>query len=668
MAPDCTRNTTGPAFIETQEFFITYCITFVFLMLCVVPVRVQIADILCKLFHFNIFYSILRKILCIGNITLRLYWVACECGHSQAPKPKSHKEEREQDQQPLQSALPLKDEYLVETQTRQTLVIEDDSSLLAPLTIDEPECKETIQMEKQPESTTDMILEGETLISQVMLLLGTTPSENTQIHHRNTPEDISDILGTRVYKRYVDTPLQTLDGIIVNQPKHFLPLAEEAKRITEEITIEKINKQWAGIPQEQLLNQSFNDQLNSIQILVQLVPLQLAKEHLPADIIDILERLGKADNIPFNQLYYIAENCADCYYSKVIKTFVTLLKCQFADQQLLLVNTARSLKFLKDYTDHQGQIWKIFQKHQMIPDDIKDLHFHIDDFKNGIEKEFAILKEATHKNVENFQSSLSLQQTYSTSLCSHVNNIYNKLVESQHMNTGDMIQIEAPDFDPDIDEALPISTAQRTNDPVTQGSVTPILKSAEKVTEGRTPAPSCIDVDTQEVDWPDVIPVEIPPQNDQQREQSIPTELTYPKLGPAEIPQLEDNSEGEQYQDLETYLSHHNTFEASEGIRRDYRSRLLSLDDDKYYQEIDRVYQTYETPQAQDYRLANQAPGPHQTTQELMQIFGKGRGQAHREELHGHRPFSARTRLLQSCIKRKIRKTQWMRQRHANAQ
>ena len=299
-------------------------------------------------------------------------------------------------------------------------MIEDNSSPLTPLTIDEPERKETLQTKKQLESTKDTILEGETLVSQVTPLLGTTPSKNTQIQHRNMPEDISDILGTRVYKRYVDTPLQTLDGIIINQPKCFLPLAEEAKRITEEIRIEKINEQWAGIPREQLLNQSFNNQLNSIQILEQLAPLQLAKEHLPADIIDILERLGKADNIPFNQLYYIAKNCADLYYSKVIETFVALLKCQFANRQLLLVNTARSLKFLKDYADHQGQIWKIFQKHQMIPNDIQDLHFHIDDFKNGIEKEFAFLKEATHKNVENFQSSLSLQQAYSASLCSHV--------------------------------------------------------------------------------------------------------------------------------------------------------------------------------------------------------------------------------------------------------
>ena len=82
---------------------------------------------------------------------------------------------------------------------------------------------------------------------------------------------------------------------------------------------------------------------------------------------------------------------------------------------------ARSLKFPEEYADRQAQIWKIFQKHQTILEDIQYLHFHFNDFKNGIEKEFAFLKEATSKN---FQSSLNLQQTYSASLSSHVNNIY----------------------------------------------------------------------------------------------------------------------------------------------------------------------------------------------------------------------------------------------------
>ena len=231
------------------------------------------------------------------------------------------------------------------------LVIEGDSCLLAPSSINEPECKETLVPMERPEPTAEVTSAGDTLISQVTPLLGITPCENTQLQSRNTPEDIADILGTRAFQRYVDTPLQTLDGINMNQPKRFLPLTKEAKRIAEEIRIEKINEQWAGILREQLLNQFFNDQLNSIQILEQLAPLQLAKEHLPGNIVAILERLGKADNIPFNQLYYIAENCADHYYSKVIETFVALLKHQFTDRQLLLVNTARSLKFLEDYVD-----------------------------------------------------------------------------------------------------------------------------------------------------------------------------------------------------------------------------------------------------------------------------------------------------------------------------
>ena len=40
------------------------------------------------------------------------------------------------------------------------------------------------------------------------------------------------------------------------------------------------------------------------------------------------------------------------------------------------------------------------------------------------------------------------------------------------------------------------------------------------------PAPLHQDIDTQEVDWPDAIPVEILPQPDQQNEQSITIQLT----------------------------------------------------------------------------------------------------------------------------------------------
>ena len=78
------------------------------------------------------------------------------------------------------------------------------------------------------------------------------------------------------------------------------------------------------------------------------------------------------------------------------------------------------------------------------------------------------------------------------------------------------------------------------------------------------------------------------------------------------------------------------------------------------------MYYSHETPVAQDYQAANQAPGPCRTTEELMRIFRKGRGQARREELHAHRPFGPRTRSLQSRIQPKIKKNQRLRQRYAN--
>ena len=196
--------------------------------------------------------------------------------------PKIKRVKCELNQKPIQSAPPI-DEYTTGIQTRPTLVLDDNSPLPTPL------MQAVFQPTKQLKFAEEKTSEGETPVSQVTLLLGTTPSENSQLQCRNTPDDISDILGTRVYQGYVETPLQTLDGIVVNQPKWFLILAEEAMHIAEEIRIEKINEQWAGISCEQLLNQSFTDQLNSIQILEQLAPLQLAKEHFPGDIVDILE-------------------------------------------------------------------------------------------------------------------------------------------------------------------------------------------------------------------------------------------------------------------------------------------------------------------------------------------------------------------------------------------
>ena len=129
------------------------------------------------------------KIFGIWNIITRLYQVAHQCGHFQAPVPKIKRDKCELNQQPLQSAPPI-DEYITGIQTRQTLVLDNNPLLLTHLTIEKSTQKAVFQTTKQPKSAEDRTSEGETPVSQVTLLLGTTPSKNSQIQHQNTSDDI----------------------------------------------------------------------------------------------------------------------------------------------------------------------------------------------------------------------------------------------------------------------------------------------------------------------------------------------------------------------------------------------------------------------------------------------------------------------------------------------
>ena len=255
-----------------------------------------------------------------------------------------------------------------------------------------------------------------------------------------------------------------LNGIHVNQPKRFLPLADKAQKLAKEVLKEQVVSQWAGLPPEKLLQESFIEQLNALQSLDQLAPITAVKEHLPRDIINILELLGKADNIPFNQHYNLAEDCADRYYTKVIKMLTNLLKNSFLDRQLILVNSACALKSLETYVARQVKLWKVLSKNHQLPD-----HFH--NLKMTLKQEFDLLKKATSRNIHNIHEAVQMQQVYTTALCGQVNQIYIKLVQlegqvqthclypHQRLPQSDTVQLNIPDFNPDIDE---------TPNPVTQ--------------------------------------------------------------------------------------------------------------------------------------------------------------------------------------------------------
>ena len=108
------------------------------------------------------------------NIATGLYQVAHQCRHFQAPVPKLKRNKCKLNQKPIQSA-PQTDEYMTRFQIRPTLVLDNNSPLLAPLTTEEPTLKAVLQPPKLPKSAEDKASDSETPISQVTLLLGTTP-------------------------------------------------------------------------------------------------------------------------------------------------------------------------------------------------------------------------------------------------------------------------------------------------------------------------------------------------------------------------------------------------------------------------------------------------------------------------------------------------------------
>ena len=150
-------------------------------------------------------------------------------------------------------------------------------------------------------------------IDTVEPVVGLTPEEQSK-KEEDPDLTLDELLGLTSCEEHITTPLQTLNGLYVNQPSRFLPLAQEAKKLARKIKEEEEASQWSGIPIEKLLNDSFTEQLSYIQAIQQIAPLYSAREHLPQDIIRILERLGKVETTPFDKLYYLVKNYMDCYY------------------------------------------------------------------------------------------------------------------------------------------------------------------------------------------------------------------------------------------------------------------------------------------------------------------------------------------------------------------
>ena len=387
------------------------------------------------------------------------------------------------------------------------------------------------------------------------------------------------LLESKPCREYTGTPLKTLDGLYVTQAKRFLPLAQEAQRLAKELRKEEIASQWAGLLPEKLLQESL-EQLDALQAPDQLAPLTAAKEHLPGNIIDILSHLGKVDNIPFNQLYSLAEDCADHYYTKVIQTLMHLMKNSFHNRQLVLVNTARVLKFLEPYGLRQTKLWKVLSKYHNLLD-----HFH--DLKTTLQAEFELLKTATSKNVQNLQETVQAQQAYTTVLLGHIAALHTKLVHLDKQiqihciyphQQSDTVQLNAPEYDPDIDgDTDPVNAIQSLNTDVDKEETT--TSTAEPEDHNTTCSTTHRSEHQSPTTRPDSQTTE--PDDAQQHRVEHPSDY-HPQLD--DIPELESDKEnwGEGQFDDAGLLCNHNSTEESDRICCEYSAHFQTVEEQQY--------------------------------------------------------------------------------------
>ena len=89
MSLDYSGNTKGPASEATQEFIITYTLTFACIVLFAIPFKIHFAHILQNLHQLHILVGIFVQPLQIGHIIFGLYQAACKTGQLQVPMPKT---------------------------------------------------------------------------------------------------------------------------------------------------------------------------------------------------------------------------------------------------------------------------------------------------------------------------------------------------------------------------------------------------------------------------------------------------------------------------------------------------------------------------------------------------------------------------------------------------
>ena len=187
MAPDYTFNHIGPAHHNFDGSFVTHFIFAGFLLLFMIPIRVQVVTIYDRLHFHRRIHVLFKNFHHISQVVLGLYQLAQECHQLQKPTRPLQKPALRNSQDFVQT-LPPPDKLLFALMTRPILIHQpEESPLITSLSSQKTPAPQQDQASIESElltpqvpltSTTDHHSVNEAPVHPVEPVLGTTPSAN----------------------------------------------------------------------------------------------------------------------------------------------------------------------------------------------------------------------------------------------------------------------------------------------------------------------------------------------------------------------------------------------------------------------------------------------------------------------------------------------------------
>ena len=174
--------------------FIKNFIFIAFLLLCTIPLQVQLVTICGRLHFYKHFNVTFKKLYCVFQTVYRLYQVARQCHQLHVPEHRPKKTTQRLSQQLTETSPPI-DKCIPVLKTRLILICyTEPSPLLTPPTPQRIPAPQQDQVMEELETETfsepltsieDRSSDSETPICQVQPLLGKTHRENLQSQNRN---------------------------------------------------------------------------------------------------------------------------------------------------------------------------------------------------------------------------------------------------------------------------------------------------------------------------------------------------------------------------------------------------------------------------------------------------------------------------------------------------